>query len=114
MIQMLDGYCAVTDRFGTPASGMSVAELYPNPFRESLPLILSLSREDLSEAILVTISDMSCKPLYTSELSDLIEGSNMIVLNPEGEIPGLTTGVYIVSIKSGKRVLSRTTVLYLG
>jgi Ca-activated chloride channel family protein len=91
-----------------------VAELYPNPFRESLTLILNLSKEDLSDEIQVTITGMSGKPLYTLQLPDLKEGGNRIVLNPEGVIPGITSGVYIVSVKSGKRVLSRMRVLYLG
>jgi hypothetical protein len=91
-----------------------VAELYPNPFRESLTLILTLGKEDLYAAIHVTIADMSGKQLYTVQLSDLKEGRNMIVLHPEGDIPGLTSGVYIVRINSGKRILSRMRAVYLG
>ncbi len=108
----LGGYYALSNEKSDRR--IATAELYPNPFSESLTLILTLNKEDLSNVIQVTFTDLSGRPLFALELSDLVEGNNMIVLHPEGDIPGLTSGIYVVRISSGNRMLSRMRVVYLG
>jgi Ca-activated chloride channel family protein len=109
------GFVSAYDSFSAEKSNSpSIAvEVYPNPFGEFLTLILNLAKEDLVYEIQILITDMTGKPLYAQELSDLKEGSNRIVLNPENIIPGLTNGIYIIQISSGNGTLSKTRVVYL-
>ncbi len=92
----------------------AIKECYPNPFSETLNLLLYIQKEDLQADFRVEITDITGRIIFRQLLTNLKTGKNLVLLHlTEAKLaPG--GGVYIVNLISGGRQLAQRRIMYLG
>jgi hypothetical protein len=89
-------------QFATASSnldGLKDLTAYPNPFKDAFTLAVQTSNND---KVVVSMSDMSGKVLLQQQFEGLVQGTNLLRIQP-ASVPA---GVYFVSVihtKTGAR-----------
>ncbi len=91
----------------------SISECYPNPFSESITLMLYMLKEDLQADTRIEITDPTGRIVFTYSLTGLGEGRSKIVIHPAEALPSFGNGVYFLHLVSGGRKLDHRRILYL-
>ena len=97
-----------TTGIGDPEDEEQLFELQPNPFRDETVVRVVLPSP---ETIVVSISDMNGKTVFDVKV-EAQEGLNTIPWNGLSETGDqLSSGVYVVRLKTGQGILTRKVVL---
>ena len=80
--------------------GLKELTAYPNPFKDAFTLAVQTSSND---KVVVSMSDMSGKIVYQKQFEGLVQGTNLLRIQPVSPVPA---GVYFVTLtytKTGAR-----------
>jgi hypothetical protein len=93
---------AAPDSTGSNNQAKAELKAYPNPFGQSFTLTVPAKNGD---NVQVVITDMSGMPVLQQRFENLLEGTNVLRIQPAGL---LTRGMYIVRVLYGDKTTQKT------